>query len=121
MDDGLVGGDEVAAILDGSGQAEDVVVLVDGPADGTEAVVAVGHHIGHGELLQAAGLGGLDDTHIGDVVGDEAVKFQMELTFLLPLVVAAEDLIGHGLIPVGGSGHGGGDGSPVLPADAGRL
>ena len=121
MDDRLVGGDKVAPVLDGGGQAEDVVVLVDGAAHGAQAVVAVGHHIGDGELGQAAGLGGLDDAHIGDVVGDEAVKLQVKLAGLLLLVVAAEDLVGHGLLPVGGRGHGGGDGGPILPADAGGL
>ena len=121
VDDRLVGGDEVAAILDGGGQAEDMVVLVDGAPYGAQAVVAVGHHVGDRELLQAAGLGGLDDAHVGDVVGDEAVKLQVELTSLLPLVVAAENLIGHGLLPVSGRGHGGGDRGPLLPADAGGL
>ena len=57
VDDGLVGGDVDAAVLLGGGQAEDVVVLVDGAAHGAEAVVTVGQHIGHGELLQAAGPG----------------------------------------------------------------
>ena len=119
VDDRLVGGDKVAPVLDGGGQAEDVVVLVDGAAHSAQAVVAVGHHIGDGELGQAAGLGGLDDAHIGDVVGDEAVKLQVKLAGLLLLVVAAEDLVGHGLLPVGGRGHG--DGGPILPADAGGL
>ena len=121
VDDSLVCGDEVAAVLHGSRQTENVVILVDGAAHGAEAVVTVGHHIGHGELFQAASLGGLDDAHVGDVVGDEAVKLQVKLALLLPHLVAAEDLVGHGLLPVGRRDHGGGDGGPVLPAHAGGL
>ena len=122
VDDGLVGGDVVAAVLHGGRQAENVVVLVDGAAHGAQAVVTVGQHVGHRELLQAAGLGGLDDAHIGDVVGDEAVKVQVKLALLRPpRRVAAEDLVGHGLLPVGRRDHGGGDGGPVLPAHAGGL
>ena len=121
VDDGLVGRDEVAAVLHGSGQAEDMVILVDGAANRTEAVVAVGHHVGHGELGQARGLGGLDDAHVGDVVGDEAVKLQVELSGLLPEVVAAEDLVSDGLFPVGGRGDGGRDGSTLLPECAGIM
>ena len=68
MDDGLVGGHEVAAILDGGGQAEDVVVLVDRAADGAEAVVAVRQRVGEWELLHAGGPRLLDDADIGDIV-----------------------------------------------------
>ena len=46
-----------------------MVVLVDGTANGTQAVVAVGHSVGNGELGQSAGTGGLNDAHVGDVVG----------------------------------------------------
>ena len=60
-------------------------------------------------------------THVGDVVGDEAVKLQVKLALFLPHLMAAEDLVGHGLLPVGRRDHGGGDGGPVLPAHAGGL
>ena len=76
-----------------------MVVLVDGAAHGAQAVVAVGHGVGDGELLQARGLGGLDDAHEGDVVGDQGVKFQPELVRVGALVVGAEHGIGNGLFP----------------------
>ena len=121
VDDRLVGGDVDTAVLLGGGETEDVVILVDGAAHGAQGVVAVGHGIGNGEFLQTGGLGGLDDTHVGDVMGNEAVKLQMELAGLLPHVVLAEDLIGDGLFPVGGRGDGGRDGSAFLPECAGIM
>ena len=104
VDHRLIGGDAVSAVLHGGRQAEGVVVLVDGAAHGAETVVAVGENVRHRELPQAAGLGGLDDTHIGDVVGDEAVEGQVKLALPRPPVVTAEDLIGHGLIPAAADG-----------------
>ena len=83
----------------GSREAEGVIVLVDGAADGAEAVVAVGHGIGDGELLEARGLGGLNDAHKGDVVGDQRVKFQPELVRIGAFVVGTEDRVGNGLLP----------------------
>ena len=100
VDHRLIGGNVVAAVLHGGGQAEHMVVLVDGTSHGAQAVVAVGEHIGHRKLRHAAGLGGLDHAHIGDIVGDETVKDQVQQAVPRRLVVAAEDLIGHGLFPV---------------------
>ena len=53
VDDGLVGGDELTAILLGGGEAEHMVILVDGTAHGAQGVVAVGEDIGQRELLEA--------------------------------------------------------------------
>ena len=99
MDHRLIGGHIVPSVLHGGGQAEYMVVLIDGAAHGAQAVVAVGQHIGHGKFFHAAGLGGLDDPHIGDVVGDQTVEGQVQQAIVRRLVVAAEDLIGHGLFP----------------------
>ena len=51
VDDGLVRGDELAAVALCGGQAEHMVVLVDRAANGAERVVAVRQHIGQRELL----------------------------------------------------------------------
>ena len=114
MDHRLIGGDIVAAVLDGGGQAEYMVVLVDGAAHGAQAIVAVGQHIGYGELRHAAGLGGLDHAHIGNVVGDEAVKCQVQQAVPPRGIVAAEDLVGHGLFPRRRYGSLGGGGDAAL-------
>ena len=97
-----------------------MVVLVDGAAHGAETVVTVGENVRHREIPQAAGLGGLNDTHIGDVVGDETIEGQVKLTLPRPPVVTAEDLIGHGLIP---AAAGGGDryGYAALQHDAAAV
>ena len=120
VDHRLIGGDVVSAVLHGGRQAEGVVVLVDGAAHGAETVVAVGENVRHRELPQAAGLGGLNDAHIGDVVGDETIEGQVKLALPRPPVVTAEDLIGHGLIP---AAAGGGDrcGYAALQHDAAAV
>ena len=105
VDDRLVGGHIVAAVFYRGGQTEGVVVGVDGAAHGAQAVVAVGEHIGHRELRQTAGLGGLDHAHIGDIVGDETVERQVQQAVAAAGVVGAEDAAGHGLLP--GCRHGG--------------
>ena len=87
-----------------------MVVLVDGAAHGAQTIVAVGQHIRYGKLRHTAGLGGLDDAHIGDVVGDQAVEGQVQQAVPRRSVVAAEDPVGHGLFAarrVGGLGRGG--------------
>ena len=104
VDDGLVGGDVDAAVLLGGGEAEGVVVLVDGAAHGAQAVVAVGHGVGDGELLQAGGLGGLDDAHEGDVVGDQGVELDAHFSGVGALVVGAENGVGDGFLPRLGRG-----------------
>jgi hypothetical protein len=92
-----------------------VVVLVDGAAHGAEAVVAVGEHVGHGEARHAAGPGRLDDAHIGDVVGDEAVEFDAQLVLRAAGVVGAEDGIGDGVLPARHVGVRGGNGPSAAP------
>ena len=95
-----------------------MVVGVDGAAHGAQAVVTVGEHIGHREFLQAAGLGGLDDTHIGDVVGDETVECQVQQPVAAAGVVGAEDAVGHGLVPRGLAAGGSRMHGAVLPDHA---
>ena len=98
MDVGKVRGHVDAAVPVGCGQGELVVVLIDGAAHGAEGVVAVGQHIGQGELGHAGGPGGLDDAHIGDVVGGHGVEFQPEVVHVGALVVAFQNAIGHGAL-----------------------
>ena len=63
--------------------------------------MAVGEHIGHGELGHAGGPGGLDDPHIGDVVGGEGVKPQAQQIAVLAHQVVLQDGIGD-CLPFGG-------------------
>ena len=98
MDNSLVGGNIDAAVLLGSRQTEGVVILVDGAADGAQRVVAVGHGIGDGELLQAGGLCGLDDTHKGNIMGDQSVELDLHLLGILALVVGTQDGVGDGFL-----------------------
>ena len=99
VNDGLVGGDVDAAVLLCGGKAEDVVVLVDGAAYGAEGVMTVGHGVGNGEAGQAAGPGGLDDTHIGDVVGHQGIEFDPHFLGVRGSGVGTHDLIGNGGFP----------------------
>ena len=88
MNDGLIGGHVIAAIFDGRGEAEDVVVLVDRSADSAEAVMTVRQNVGDREAGQAAGSGCLDDADVGDIVGDQAVEGDVELAVCCAFVVA---------------------------------
>ena len=115
MDDGLVGGDELAAVLFGGGQSKDVVVLVDGAAHSAQGIVAVGEHVGQGELLHAGGSGGLDDTHVGDVVGGHGVEADGQAVRVAGGVVGGENGVGHSALPAL-LGRGG-DKLAILPAD----
>ncbi len=98
VDNGLVGGDEDAAILLGSGKTEDMVVLIDGAANGAERVVAVGHCVGEREFGESTGAGGLDDTDVGDIVRNQGVEFNAHLiAFLVRGVVRTENGISNGV------------------------
>ena len=97
VDDGLVGGDEFAAVFLGGGQAEHVVVLVDGAAHGAQGVVAVGEHIGQRKFGHARGPGGLDDAHVGDVVGGHGVEGDAEPTRSGVHIVGRQNGRGNGL------------------------
>ena len=98
VDDALVGGDELTAVLLGGGQTEDVVVLIDGAAHGAQGVVAVGEHIGERELLHTGGPGSLDDANIGDVMGGHGVKLDGEAVHGAAGVVGLQNGIGHGAL-----------------------
>ena len=43
--------------------------------------MAVGHNIGHGKLLHAAGDGSLYDPDISDIVGSQAVETDLIAVF----------------------------------------
>ena len=78
VDDRLIGRDIDAAVFFRSTKTEHMVVLVYGAAHSAQTVVAVGHHIGQRELIQPRCLRRLDDAHIGDVVGNQAVEFKLQ-------------------------------------------
>ena len=88
----------LCAVLVGSAEGELVVVLVDGAADGAEAVVAVGEHVGQRELRHAGGAGRLDDADVGDVVAGHGVKLQAQLLHIVSAVVGLDDAVGHGAL-----------------------
>ena len=75
-----------------------MVVLVNGAAHSAQGVVAVGEHVGQGELLHAGGPGGLDDAHIGDIVAGHGVKLQGELLHVIHGVMGLQDGVGHGAL-----------------------
>ena len=95
-----------------------MVVLVYGAADRAQTVVAVCKHIGHRKLRHAAGLGGLDDSHIGDIMGNETVESQVHQSVAGGSVVAPEDLVSHGLVPAGRKDGFGGRRHAALQGDA---
>ena len=99
VDNGLVGGNVDTAILLGCRQTEHVVILVDGTTDGAQRVVAVGHCIGQGELLETTGAGGLDNAHVGDVVRHHRVKADAHLfTLAAVYIVTAQDAVSDGVL-----------------------
>ena len=97
VNDGLVGGNEFAAVPFGRRQAENVVVLVDGAADGAQGVVAVGQHIGQRKFLQAGGPRRLDDAHIGDVVRGHGIEFQPQRIHIPGGIMSGQNTVGNGL------------------------
>ena len=101
VDDAQVCGHIDAAVFFRGGKPEYMVVLIDGAADGAEAVVAVGHRIGHGEFSQSARPRGLHDADIGDVVRNQRIETQPELLHVAGNVVRAENGIGDGLFARG--------------------
>ena len=96
VNDGDVRRDKDAAVLLCGGQAKDMIVLVDGTAHGAQGVVAVGEHVGYGELGHSRGLGRLDHAHIGDVMAGERIEAQAQATHVSARVVLSKDPIGDG-------------------------
>ena len=99
VDDGHIRRDIDAAVLVRGGEGKLVVVLVDGAAHGAEAVVTVGQSVGDRECLHTGGPGLLDDAHIGDVVGDQRIKADLQLIGGAGGVVGLKDAVGHGFLP----------------------
>ena len=75
-----------------------MVILVDGAPHGAKAVMAVGKDIGNGKFLHAGGAGGLDNTHVGDIVGGDGIEFDTEIFRLIGVVVGLNNPIGHGAL-----------------------
>ena len=99
MDNRLVGRNIDATILFGGGKAEHVVVLVDGTAHCAQGIVAVGHGIRKRELFQSAGAGRLNDTDVGDVVGNHGIETDAKfLAFGAVHIMRTKNLIGDGIL-----------------------
>ena len=96
VDDGLVRRHIDAAEALGCGQTEDMVILIDGAAHSAEAVVAVGHGIGQRELRESACACRLDDSYVGDVVGNHRVKTYLKPRIVAGGVMGCENAVGDG-------------------------
>ena len=119
VDNRLIGGYVDAAVLLGGGQTEYVIVLIDGAAHGAQTVVAVGHGIGQRKLLHTGGTGGLDDTHVGDIVRHHSVELNFQIGFVSRDVVGGKDAGGDGILSCRLGGHiVGGTHFPVNQVDA---
>ncbi len=87
VNDALVGRYVDTAVLLCCGKTENVVVLVDGTANGAQTVVAVGHGIGQRELGKPAGACGLDNTNVGNVMGNHSVELDFQLVIIIVRIV----------------------------------
>ena len=99
VDHRLVGRHIDTAVLFRRRQAKGMVILIDGAAHRAQAVVAVGHGVGNRELLQAGGLGRLNNTDKCNIMGDQGIKLQPQLLRIVTAVMGAQHLVGHGLFP----------------------
>ena len=97
VNDRLIGRNVNAAVFLCGGQTENMVIFIDGAAHGAKAVVTVGHHIGNGKFLQSGGFGGLDNAHIGNIVGNQAVKLDLHCRRVFSGIVGAKNFVSHGL------------------------
>ena len=86
------------SVLLSGGKTEDVVILIDGTAYSAERVVTVGHCVRERELVQSAGACCLDDTYVGNVVGNHGIEADAHFLALAAVhVVSAEDAVGNGV------------------------
>ena len=60
-----------------------MIVLVYGAAHRAQGIVAVGKRVRQGKVLHPAGAGGLYDAYIGDVVGNQGVKADVQAAVAL--------------------------------------
>ncbi len=98
MDDCLVRRYIDAAVFLGSSQTVHVVIFINSAAYGTQGVVTVGQHIGHGETGQSGSPGRLDDAHEGDVMRGQLVKADAQCLAALRRIVLFQDLPCHGVV-----------------------
>ena len=78
-----------------SRKTEHVVILIDGTAYRAKGVVAVGKHVGDGELLKSRCPCCLDDTDKCDVVGGHLVKLNLQILHILCSVVLLQNAVSH--------------------------
>ena len=78
VNDRLIGGDKDSAVFFCGGKPEHVVVFVDGAADRAQGVVAVGESVGDREFAKPRRACCLNDTDIGNVVGEHGIKPDLE-------------------------------------------
>ena len=74
-----------------------MVILVDGAAYGTQRVMAVGQHIGHGELLQSGCSRGLDNAYKGNIMAGKLVKTDLQLIHIAGSIMLPQDTVCHGV------------------------
>ena len=66
-----------AAVFFCSRKAEHVVILIDGAAYRTQRIMAVGQHIGNGELFHAGCLCRLDDSHKSNIMRSHGIEAKL--------------------------------------------
>jgi len=98
VNDRQMRGHENAAVFARRRKTEEVVILIDGAAHRAQAVVAVGEGVGNGKFLEAAGARGLDDAHIGDVVGGQGVEADAQHVLIGAGVVRLQNARGKAVI-----------------------
>ena len=98
MDNCLMRGHIDAAVLLGAGQSKHVVIFIDGAAYRAQGIVAVGKHIGDGELLQTGSSRRLDDPHKCNIVGSQLVKLDLQPLHIPGGIVLLQDVVGHSLL-----------------------
>ncbi len=92
-----IGRQENAAVALGIGETEGMVVLQDGATHCAEGIVAVGEHIGDGELLQTRSPGCLENIYIVVVRGNHGIEAQPQVFGIIGCVMLLQDLVCQGL------------------------
>ena len=87
----LVCGNIYSAIFLSGRKTENVIVLIDSSANRAKRVVAVGHSIWNRELLKSACTCSLNDTNVCDIVGNESIKFDLELLVATRCIVRIQN------------------------------
>ena len=96
MNDRHIRGNIHAAVFVRRGERKHMVILINRPAHGTEAVVTVGQHVGHGKFPHAGCPGRLDDAHVGDVMAGQGIKAHFEMLHVPAPVMCSQNRVRNG-------------------------